>query len=112
MMKYVELSGRYSGPAERIQGLQRFAVEHPDARGAAAGDVQEALPRIGREGHAGGGVAVIAAGSGDEAPAVDPYLRYVFALGREHLHALAAAVGDVHEPVVRDFDAVHGRHEL
>src|SRR5216683_7660889 len=112
MVKYVELAGRYAGPPERVQGLQRLAIEHPDSRGAPAGDVQEALRRIRREGRAGGCVAVVATTSYPQAPAIDPYLRYIFAVGGEHLHALAAAVGDIHEPVIRDFDAVNGRHKL
>src|SRR6266852_2807346 len=102
MMKYVELAGRYAGPSERVQGLQRLAIEHPDSRGAPAGDVQEALCRVRREGHAGGCVAVVATTSDYQAPAIDPYLRYIFAFGGEHLHAFAAAVGDVYEPIIRD----------
>src|SRR6202521_878882 len=111
-MECVEFTRRYAGSPERVQGLQRLAVENPDACRAPAGDVQEALPRVRREGHAGGCVAVIAPASNCQAPAVDPYLGYVFAIGREHLHPLAAAVGDIHEPVIRDFDAVHGWYKL
>src|SRR5882762_3770179 len=111
-MECVELAGRYAGPPERVQGLQRLAIEHPDACGAPARNVQETLSRIRRECHAGGCVAVIATASNCQAPAVDPHLGYVFAIGREHLHPLAAAVGDVHEPIIRDFDAVHGWYKL
>src|ERR1700730_19168940 len=111
-MECVELARRYAGPPERIQGLQRLAIEDPDACRAPAGDVQEALLRVRREGHAGGCVAVIAPASNCQAPAVDPYLGYVFAIDREHLHPLTAAVGDIHESVIRDLDAVHGWYKL
>src|SRR5260221_8145287 len=111
-MEDVELARRNAGPSERVQRLQRLAVKHPDSRGASTGDVKETLRRVGREGHAGGSVAVVAPGSNYQAPAIDPYLCYVFAIGREDLHTLAAAVGDIYEPVVRDFDAVNGWHKL
>ena len=54
VMEHVELAGRYAGPAERIQRLQRLPVEDPDSRGAPAGHVQETLRRVGRERHARG----------------------------------------------------------
>src|SRR5882672_5098459 len=92
VMEDVELARRNAGPSERVQRLQRLAVKHPDSRGASTGDVKETLRRVGREGHAGGSVAVVAPGSNYQAPAIDPYLCYVFATGREDLHTLAAAV--------------------
>src|SRR5436309_1703066 len=41
------------------------------------------------------------------APPVDNCLRQEFAVNREPLHALAAAVGDIHAPVIRHLDTVH-----
>src|ERR1700687_1758089 len=96
-MEYVELARRNAGPSERVQGLQCLAGEHPDAPRRPAGDVQKALCRFGGECHARGGVAIIASAANSQAPAVDPYLGYVFAIGGEHLHSLATAVGDIHE---------------
>src|ERR1700736_2571301 len=106
-MEHIELARRYAGPAERVQSLQGLAFKHPDACRASAGDVQEALPRVRRESHASGRVAVITPASRYQTPAVDPYLGHIFTIDGEHLDSLAAAVGHVHEPVIRDFDAVH-----
>ena len=44
--------------------------------------------------------------------AVDEFLRHVLAVEREHLHPLAAAVGDIDEPVIRHARGVDGLHEL
>src|SRR5437764_2955965 len=44
----VELAGPDARPSERIERLEGLAVENPDTRGTAAGDVQEALLRVGR----------------------------------------------------------------
>src|SRR5437588_1461349 len=111
-MENVELARCYTGPSERVQRLQRLAVEHPDACRASASDVQEALPRVRRESHAGGCVAVVAPASRYQTPAVDPNLGHVFTIGGEHLHSFAAAVSHIHESVIRDFDAVHGWYKL
>src|SRR5258706_10696088 len=43
VMDHVELARRNTGTSERIERLEGFAVAHPDARGAAARDVQEIL---------------------------------------------------------------------
>ena len=81
-------------------------VEHPDPRRTAARDVEEALLAVRGERDARGRLAVAAALACREAPAVDPRLREIAAFDREHLHALAAAVGRVDETVVRHLDAV------
>src|ERR1039458_8169054 len=100
MVEYVEFPGCDAWPAERVEGLERPAVEHPDSRRAPAGDVQIALRRIGRERRAGHRLAVAAMGR--LAPPVDKRLRHKLAVNGEDLHALPAAVGDIHQPVMRD----------
>src|SRR5882757_762679 len=69
VVEHVELAGRHAGPAERVEGLERLAVEHPDARGAAARDVEKPLLAVVREGRAGNGLAVAAMGR--LAPTID-----------------------------------------
>src|SRR5436853_2859960 len=111
-MENVELARCYTGPPERVQRLQRLAVEDPDACRASASDEQEALTRVRRESHAGGCVAVIAPASSHQTPTIDPHLGHVFTISGEHLHSLSAAVRHIHESVIRDFDAVHGWYKL
>src|SRR5439155_17368597 len=41
VVKDVELSGRDSRSSERVEGLERFPVVHPDSCRAPAGDIQE-----------------------------------------------------------------------
>src|ERR1700681_2308514 len=104
MVEYVELSGRDAWLSERVQWLERFPIVHPDPRSTPAGDIQEPLLRVCREGRARRRLAVTALRL--LAPPVDECLRDEFAINGEHLHPLSAAFGDVHEPIIRDFDAV------
>src|SRR5262245_45025803 len=100
-MQHEELTGRDAGPAERVERLQGLAVVDPDARRAAAGDVEETLFLILREGDARHRLTVAAPFAGGFAPAIDPRLIEVLAVDREHLHALATAIGRVDQAVVR-----------
>src|SRR5580692_527148 len=90
VMHHIELAGRDAVAAERVERLQRLAVEYPKPRRAAARDVKELLLGIVRECGAGDGLAVAAMGR--LAIAVDEALHHELAVEREHLHALATAI--------------------
>src|SRR6202030_2859377 len=96
--------------AERVERLQRLAVEDPQPRRAAARHIEELLLRIVGEGGARDGLAVAAVRR--LAIAVDEALHHELAVEREHLHALAAAIGHIDEPVVRYPRGVNRLHEL
>ena len=85
-------------------------LEHHHLGLASIADVQEPLLGVGRERRARGRRAVAALGR--LAFAADEHLRHVRAIEREHLHALAAAIGDVHEAVLRHARGVNRLHEL
>src|SRR5215813_13686262 len=93
VMQDVELARSYARPTERVERLERLAVEHPDPRRAARSDIQKPLLGVVGEGGAGDGLAVAAVGC--LAIAIDEHLRHILAVEREHLHALAAAIRDV-----------------
>ena len=99
-MEHEELAGCDAEPAERIDRLQRFPIEHPDPSRTPAGRVEEALCRIGGERDARGGLPVAASFADSFAPAIDPRLRDELAVNGEDLNALAAAIGGIHEAVV------------
>ena len=108
VMQHVELAGSDARPPERIERLAASCDRTPRcARGCGSRRTGSAV-----------------AGSAEKAtlaavlplPQPPPATRHqrsiqacadVFAFGGEYLHALAAAIGDVHQTVVRDFHAVH-----
>src|SRR5262245_1828363 len=109
-MHHIELARRDAITSKRVEWLEGLAVEHPDPRRTARGDVQEALLRIVRERGAGDGLAVAAMRR--LAIAIDEDLIHVLAFERENLHALAAAIGHIDQPVFRHARGMHGRDEL
>src|SRR4051812_3263844 len=108
VMHHIELAGADAVASKRIERLERLAVEHPDPRRAARGHIEIALLGIMRKGRARDRLAVAAMWR--FAIAVDEHLVDVFALEREHLHALAAAVGHINEPIIRHPCCMDGAH--
>src|SRR5215510_10720543 len=84
VMHHIELAGRDAIASERVERLERLAVEHPHPRRAPRRDIEEPLLRIVREGRAGDGLAVAAMRR--LAIAIDENLIHELAFEREHLH--------------------------
>ena len=110
VVERAELARRRAPLPERIEELERLAVRRPSPwpgsccrrTGTAAPD-RSRTPCWRRRAVAAFRRLAFAA---------DEDLRHVFAVEREHLHALAAAVGDIDEPVIRHARGVHRLHEL
>src|SRR5262249_8988867 len=99
--------GSNTWPSERVQQLERFPVEHQDASRAPASHIQKTLPRFCREGQAGSRMGVITTLSNHQAPPIYPGLRQELSIPREPLDALCSLIGNIHQPVIRDFDGVN-----
>ena len=100
MMCALKISRLRASLAELIQDFKLLAIHHGDVRITVVRNVQESLLLVWRERQTNGRPSCWTC-------PIEKHLGEVLALRREELHAPVRSIGDIDDPIVRHFDAVH-----